>query len=299
MPEFGCNIVSKQEIEELWDMIAQKLDFQEPEIRLIDVDGIPFRALLLPRSKDFGPKVYLKTGLSFFAWPRIAGYRYRWVLIPADNLADNSREKRWTPTIEDITDWIRWSNTMEHNVSLSTFKSGAGVPWGIHAQSIPLFLEKGEERIKLTSLQDVEPETIIETGQMPWFKDIRISVLKGYPARGLKIEGSDSADSLEQCARKTWETALNYDNFKAFNLVILPSPGQASQVYFFPRRRDGVATWGKDRWQIAGMEMSGMMPGKSNEGFRSIDPETIKQVFRRTCLDDQEFRDFLKLLETF
>ena len=134
---------------------------------------------------------------------------------------------------------------------------------------------------------------------MPRFKTLVIRDLANYPLRGIRITGAD-----DEVASKVFELALNYDDLKAFNLVILPPPegtsGEAS-AYFFPRRRDGRAIFKfhGDRWQIAALEANGLIQAKSKAAFSEIDSNTVRELFTRTGLAEDEFEEFLKLLDTF
>lgn len=287
-------LMEKAAIEVAWDKLVPR-NFSSPTYKAIDVDGATFQAVLVPPAADIRPKVYIETGLSFLVWPRFAGMRYRFVLIPADYFVEPAR---WELSIQDIEDWILWSNHMGYIVSMSTFKSGAGVPFLLHAQSIPVC---NDDQTVLTALQGVSAEQLIAYGEMPFFQDICISTLPGYPIPCIKIQGKNSEDGLQQVAKKVFEIALNYDHLKSFNLIITPSPDLSSCVYFFPRRKDGTAIYasGKNRWQIGALEVNGLMLTKSEEAFERMSEAKIKEIFQKTCPSRNDFELFLRLINTF
>ncbi len=289
------NIPDKMELENLWFKIADK-EFVDPQVKLIELEGNLFRALSLPRGKDKEPKPYIETGLSFMAWPRIAGFRNRFVLKPIDTFI---KKERWQVNISDIVDWIIWANSYQYIVTLSTFSSGAGVPWNCHAQSIPECLPNGEA---ITPLRSVKKKLIIDYSKienMPWFSGVKISTLVNYPAKGILIEGENSEHSLRESAKKTYEIAVNFDNLKNFNLVILPEKQMGSKIYFFPRRSDGNAIYGRERWQIGAVEMGGILPCKNKEIYDNINSLEVKKIYEDTTPDSSEFEKFLSLLNSF
>ena len=282
-----------ERLRNLWDKLSAGV-FVQPEFRTIVVGGLAFRCLPLPRMPDQEPKVLVESGLSFLAWPRLSGYRYRWVLVPRRNVVE--AQPQWEISALDVQEWITWANQMNHVVTYSTFKSGAGVPWSAHAQSVPLWLN---EQTKATVLEDVAERILVEFRVMPFFDQIQIGVLEGHPARGILLTGSKEPDGAKQVAQKIFELALNYDHLKAFNLVIVPAQGSSARVYFFPRRRDGVSIFGPNRWQVSGMELCGMIPAKSQSEFENLSETTIRELFSVTIPDETEFEAFLHLVETF
>jgi hypothetical protein len=287
------SIPEKASIEAIWDKFAGER-FSEPELKRLNLDGISFIIPYLPEQSNIEPqKEYIQTGLNFCALPRIAGYKYRFVLVPLDNI---NRSSRWEVCYQDIFDWILWANHMNHIVTMSTFKSGAGVPFSIHAQSIPFYTSNN---VCLTALADIKTEVLIDFNRMPFFKDLQIRKTVDYPANGLKFTGADSVTGLEQVAKKTFELALNYDGLKTFNLVIIPSKGLSSSLFFFPRRKDGNCIYGPNRWQIAAMELNGLLPIRTKNEFDSINITTITDIFSQTCPCQKEFDDFLILINTF
>jgi hypothetical protein len=140
---------------------------------------------------------------------------------------------------------------------------------------------------------------VIPYGTMPRFRECQISVLQNYPAWGIRVTGVNTNDSFEQVAQKVFELALNYDNLKAFNLVILPRRELVGDVLFFPRRRDGKAVYGDERWQIAGLEFAGVLLCREEDKFDSMDASLIKKVFQSICTTEHEISECLSLLDTF
>lgn len=287
-------VVTKEHVEKVWDRLAGK-DFTPATIRCVDVDGCEFKVLYLSRQEDFVPDVYLNTGLSLYVWPRLAAYRYRHILASPDNMGENPR---WAMGRPDLASWMKWSAHMGHVVTMSTYKSGASHPAWLHAQSFPLRQEEGGKTIALTALLNAGVKTLVAPGVMPRFKNITIERLVGYPAHGLRLTGDGTEEGDSQVTRKIVELALNYDHFKAFNIVIVPLNGRQA-VHFFPRRRTGRAIYGPARWQIAGLEMNGLMQAKTPEDAASVDAALIRKILRTVSLDDAEFDGFLELLETF
>jgi len=284
-------IVSREQAELVWDQLARDM-FTAARLRVVTVGETEFKVLHLPRTEEFVPDVYVRTGLSFYAWPRLAGYRHRFVLTPADVLAG---PERGGVTVEDVLDWIAWSAHMRHVVTFSTYKSGASYPFGMHAQSFPLHSETGT----LSALTESQGRAIVDFGAMPHFGDIRIEVLEGYPARGLRILTRDGDGARMQAARKVFELAVNYDGMKAFNAVILPREDGPPAVHFFPRRKDGRATYGPGRWQIAALEINGLMQAKDRAAAEAIDADTIRDIFVQTTPDERQFEEFLNLIDSF
>ncbi len=285
-------LMKKAALEASWDKLVPE-NFLPPTYKAVEVGGVTFQAVLVPTTADIRPKVYVETGLSFLVWPRFAGMRYRFVLIPADYFVEPAR---WALNIRDIEDWILWSNHMNHIVGMSTFKSGAGVPFLLHAQSIPVC---SDDQTVLTALKDISAEQLIGYEEMPFFQDVRMSTVPGYPVHCIKIQGKNSEDGLQQVAKKVFEIALNYDHLKSFNLVILPSAELSACVFFFPRRKDGTVVYGHNRWQIGALEVNGLMLTKSEEGFEKMSSANIKEIFQKTCPNRNDFELFLRLINTF
>jgi len=289
------SLLTRRELEDIWDKLGEH-KLLDAKIRDIMVEDACFRVLYPPNEEVIKHNIYLRTGLSFFAKPRFESYRYRFVLFPADSLAGVAR---WEIKEQDIRDLIRWSEKMEHVVTVSTFKSGASTPFAFHAQSFPM--RRKSDQQCLSALPGAGVTELNTRGSMPHFKSIWIGQLAKYPIRGLKITGE-----LSDLCKKTFELALNYDHLKAFNIVILPGQDKHMNssrpaVYFFPRRKDGQAIYqiGRQRWQIAALEVNGLMQAKDEDEAERINAATIKAAFSNTSLNEKEFEDFLKLLDTF
>lgn len=283
-------IVSKKHVEVIWDRLAGD-DFQQAGLREVKVDGAPFQVLHVLRKEEFVPSVYLPTGLSFYAWPRLAAYKYRCVLVPQENMRQTPR---WELHISDISDWAKWSTHMGHVITFSTLKSGASDSLCLHAQSFPLY----QDGVRLSALPGLQTEPLIRFNQMPQFEGLEIHRLTRYPIPGLKIIGNGTPDGQRQVARKLFELALNYDGLKAFNLVLIPCENDV-EAYFFPRRKSGQAIYGPQRWQIAALEVNGLMQAKTAKQRSSISAKQIKLIFREISLNEREFQDFLNILKTF
>jgi len=181
---------------------------------------------------------------------------------------------------------------------MSTFKSGASVPFDLHAQSFPLWRDSDT---RLSALPDVDArsEVLVEIGMMPRFRNIQVARLRDYPIQGLRLTYQDSEDGLTEVSRKIFELALNYDNLKAFNVVIVPSRDATPSVYFFPRRKDGVAIYGVRRWQIAALEANGLLQAKDAQEANSLSMSDVNDIFRETSLSEDEFKEFLRQLQSF
>ena len=126
--------MSPQQFTSLWDKLAKGV-FTEAEVRTIDINGIAIKVLLVPRNEKYKPIVYLPTLYPFYACPRFSAYKHRFALIPVDILGGASR---WEVKPSDIAGYINWAVDMNHVVTFSTFKSGASMPFNLHAQSFPL-----------------------------------------------------------------------------------------------------------------------------------------------------------------
>lgn len=283
-------LISRTEIEDTWELLAAG-KFAEADLRDVPVDNAIFKALHLPRDETFKPKLAWRTGLSIVAMPRFAAYCHRLVLLPADVFVGNQRSKISQRDIEDL---IIWSGHMQHVITVSTFKSGASHPFTFHAQSFPLRRKK--DGWCLSALPGVPTKIEIKKGEMPHFDSVQIEQLSNYPICGLRITGD-----LSEVTKKTYELALNYDDLKAFNLVIVPSDESAPAVYFFPRNKDGNAIYqtANRRWQIAALEVNGLMQAKTETDAAQIDAARIKDIFARAGLPPEEFKTFLNLLNTF
>lgn len=289
-------LISRQELEDIWDKLCEH-KLLDAKIREIKVNDACFRVLYPPSEEVLKHEIYLPTGLAFFAKPRFEACHYRFVLFPAEGLGGLVR---WEIKEQDIRDFIRWSENMKHVVTVSTFKSGASMPFALHAQSLPM--KRKSDGQCLSALPGVDAKELISKGSMLHFKSLRIDQLSKYPIRGLKITGE-----LSELCKKTYELALSYDHLKAYNIVILPSQDEdytnslSPAVYFFPRRKDGQAIYqmGNQRWQIAALEVNGLMQAKNQDEADRIDAGTIKAIFDKTSLNESEFEDFLKLLDSF
>lgn len=281
------DLIDRTEIEETWDQLAVG-KFDEAILRQVRVRDATFLALHLPRDESFKPRLAWRTGISFLAVPRFAAYRHRLVLLPADVFIGSRRSEIMEKDIEDL---LCWSAHMQHIVTVSTFKSGASHPFTFHAQSFPL--ERRSDGICLSALPGLGTAPVIEEGEMPHFTSLRIDRLKAYPLRGIRIAGE-----LMEVSKKTCELALNYDDAKAFNLVILPI---GPDMYFFPRKKDGNAIYkiANRRWQIAALEANGLMQAKKEEDAAKIDAAMIDEIFSQTGLSEGEFNNFLNLVNTF
>ena len=275
---------------QFWDRLAGA-EFRPSEIARIDTDRsfayYKIHWVMRPEN-EFRIPAYFDTGTSMLAQPRFAAYRYRFVLLPKTHLI----ETRWQLDSQDVVWMLSWSKTMGHVVTLSTYLSGAGYPGSMHAQSFPLFVK---ER-KVSSLPDAESECIVKKGAMPGFQSLEVSELIDYPLRGVRLVG-DPAD----IASKVFELALIYHHLTAFNLVILP-PTQFTdecQVYFFPRRKDGRATYGSSRWQIGAIEANGLMQARTMLEYNELSADRVAEVLGHVSVDEAEFTDFKNLLAAF
>lgn len=285
-------ITARAHVEDIWDRLA-KGAFVEAELRSVNLGAATFRVLYWSRSEEFVPALYLETGLSLLAWPRLVSYRHRWVLLPRDTIA--AREC-WRLQLDDVVDALRWSAHMEHISTFSTFKSGASEPFSRHWQSFPLRRSKGEY---LTALRNVPTKVHVERGAMPRFEQIEVAVLQEYPACGLKIVAEDSEGGLLQAARKTYELALGFDALKSFNVVIVPDGSRTPSIFLFPRRKDGKVIFGPHRWQIAGLELNGLLQAPSKDEADKIDEAFIIDMFGQTTASAGEFEYVLSLIDTF
>ncbi|MCY2994700.1 MAG: hypothetical protein NTY19_43585 [Planctomycetota bacterium] len=148
-------------------------------------------------------------------------------------------------------------------------------------------------------LDDVSERIMVPFRTMPFFHHVQIGIVEDHPARGIVLTGSQDSDGAHQVAQKAFELALNHDHLKTFNLVIVPTVEYSARVFFFPRRRDGIAVFGPNRWQVSAMELCGMIPAKCQDEFDSLNEAVVRQMFATTCPGDKEFADFTGLIETF
>lgn len=286
----GNIIGTKADYEKIWDGVGH--GFPEIETRTVPIDQASFLCLHAPWFPDKEPRVYIQTGLSFLACVRLAAIHYRFVLQPLNSIS----VKRWEVEYQDIQDWICWAKHMDYIVTLSTLKSGAGYPLGIHAQSFPYLSYLNCH--PMSFLPDVPKEILVPFQIMPRFRKIQISFLNKYLAPALCLESDDSPEGLTQIAEKTYELALNYDQLKAFNLVIIPS-SYSLQVYFFPRRRDGHAIFGNSRWQVAGLEFAGILLCREKEKFEKINESIIRELFSKISINTDEIDILQNLVFSF
>jgi hypothetical protein len=282
-------------LEAIWNSVAPD-DFSEAALQEVPFKNIRFKKLHLPR-RDVPSRITICLGFSLYGRPRFAAYRYRLVLLPEDILGGNTR---WQITRADIASFVKWARHMKHVVTFSTLKSGASFPLSLHAQSFPMF----QKETALTALAGIATDVHVGNNEMPHFPSLEIATLRDYPLHGIKITSTDTNGSSEEMVDKTYELALNYDALKAFNIVILPESTDVAgrlSLFFFPRRRDGRAIFRfhGDRWQIAALEANGLLQAKTVKALTDIKEETIADMFNRTGLNDHEFKDFLRMLETF
>ena len=286
-------VIEVATLDSIWDSVAPR-NFREATLHEVCCKNIRFQKLHLPVGDDPSP-VRIHLGFSLYGKPRFAAYRYRLVLLPEDIVGGSTR---WQITRADIARFVKWARHGKHVITFSTLKSGASFPLSLHAQSFPIIQK--ETKTPLTSLVGVATDVCIRAGEMPGFTSLEIATLRDYPIPGLKLTGEE-----QEIVDKAYELALNYNELKAFNMVILPDSVDAGtdklSVFFFPRRRDGRATFHfhDNRWQIAALEVNGLLQAKSPEALAAIDEATIVDLFNRTGLNDQEFNEFLRLLETF
>jgi len=140
---------------------------------------------------------------------------------------------------------------------------------------------------------------LVPRKRMPRFERLQIERLAGYALPGLRILSDDSEEARWQAASKLYELALTYDQFKAFNIVIVPME-HATSAFFFPRRRTGRAIAdAESRWQIAALEVNGLMQTKSERDAADLDETRIRRIFADVALSEPEFESFLELVETF
>lgn len=279
--------IDRTTYEKIWDALAPS-EFTEAELHPINVDGHQFHKLHLSRGDTPSP-VRIELHPAMYGMPRFAAYRYRSVLFPKDVLLHGNR---WELRPDDILPWLDWARRMDYIVTFSTHKAGGSVPQNFHAQTFPY----SQNNRVLSALANVRTQTIIPRNCMPRYESLEIATLQDYPLRGLLLTGHDP-----DVARKVYELALCYDNLKAFNIVISPRPNANLATFFFPRRRDGRATYpiNGTRWQIAALEANGLMQAKTVQDLKEIDEHRIRAIFTHTGLSQPEFDDFLKLLETF
>lgn len=282
------SLITRLEVETTWDVLAAGR-FEEAALREVDVHGAPFQVLHLPRDESFKPKLAWRTGLSFVAMPRFAAYRHRVVLLPNDIFLGSGRGRI---TERDIADLIFWCTHMQHVCTVSTFKSGASHPFMWHAQSFPLLPAGGT---MLTALAGARGSVLLNEGQVPHFETLRIERLDEYPVRGLRITGD-----AKEVMRRIYEVALNYDELKAFNLILLPTAA-SFEAYLFPRPKHGRAIYpiANRRWQIAALEVNGLIQAKTADDAAQTDARTIQAILGTASLSEEDFETFLLLLDTF
>ena len=281
-------------MESLWNTLAGE-QFEESPYRPVQVGGVTMCALYVDRNNEerkYTTDLYFDTGLSFVAKPRFLSYRHRFVLVPKDNI---SGANRWDMRASDVADWIRWSEHMSHTIVTSTFKSGASVPSLLHAQS---FGARREGQY-LSSLVQAQTSVVVPWDIMPLFQEVQIAKLHGYPLNGLKLSAMKTCQGLEQISDKAFELALNYDHLKAFNLVIVPENTDHYTVYFVPRKKSATTIYGLHRWQIGSYEMNGQLQAPSQQEADDLTEAAVLNMYRTTCLDEEEFDEFQRLIHTF
>ena len=282
----------REAFEAAWERAAG--DRPNAEVKKFSACGTTVVCMHAPWHDDPNPRVYLETGFSFLAMVRPFALPYRCVLLPRSSFGDRID---WRLSSRDIADWIKWANQIGHIVTFSTFKSGAGFPMMMHAQSFSASL--GPELDWSDVLRSVANTTVIAFGEMPHYGSIEISSVSQYLGPALKIAGEDSDEALNQVANKVYELALNYDNLKACNLVVVPSRGQASLVLFIPRRRDGMSIFGDTRWQIAAIEFAGILLCRDRLLFESLTCEIIESIFEHIRISDGDRHQIKSIVDAF
>jgi len=134
---------------------------------------------------------------------------------------------------------------------------------------------------------------------MPLFQSIEVAQLHHHPLNGLKFTAMKTLQGLDQISNKVFELALNYDHLKAFNLVIVPENTDYYVVYFIPRKKSATTIYGPNRWQVGSFEMNGQLQATSQREADELDEAKVLDMYRATCLDEEEFYEFQKLLHTF
>lgn len=292
---------------ELWDAIAGD-DFSQSRIHSRNVAGTTFRVYHPTGSDIVSPRVYFDMGMPLLVCPRIKGLKHRFLLV-----AGHERESRWDLQRSDVESFISWSHAMDHVVTWSTWKSGGSHPWTFHGQSFPFETEDEEgQKLFLTAL--VEPsisshlQTLVRFGEMgPHFPNIRIETLTGgYPAPALRIS-YDDADAITQVTKKVYELVFNYDHGKSMNIVVVPrqhvlANGEAHPViYVFPRRRDGsgIFAFNGHRWQIASLEVAGMLQVRSPDHIRQLTTSAIQNLLNSVRPDQSDVDYLFSLVNSY
>lgn len=280
----------------VWDRLAAG-DFVPAVLRAVDVDGYPFKVLLSSK-ETFVPDVYLENkASSLLVWPRLQTYPHRFILTPRENLTPAAR---WDLRKLDLDDMLAWAVHMQHVVTFSTFKAGASHPAWLHAQSFPVEATLGGDRWTLTALAAARTQRCVAMGAMPHFKRIAIGVLDGYPAPGVVLTDDGTEEGRHELRSKVYELTVNWDASKSFDLVILPPLAEYGlRAFFFPRRRWGRAIYGDERWQIAALELNGLMQCRSADRMAQMNADEIRRIFAATTPEPAEFAEFLEMLNTF
>ena len=302
--------MTSEQVRAMWKALFPDAPIPSIESQLCHVAGIPFRVVRdsveLPR-----PPAVLKSNLaSLDAHPRPKTFPERFVLTPKEGFA---QFLHWEPYEQFYLDCLTWSKLLDHVATQSTYLSGGSTPQKLHLQSFPLAIPGPDAApIFLTALHIdaikscLEP--LVDFGEMPHFESLRIEKLGvPYPAPGLRLT-YESPDGPELVVRKVLEIVLGYDHNKAFNLVIVPRQHltkdgrEEPAVFLFPRRRSGRATFllGDRRYQIAGLEMNGLLFAQSDSEFAALtDPSLIRGIFANIAPSDDDVNHFFELIESY
>lgn len=300
---------SPQTMNDFWDRVSGS-DFTPATLHPRPVNGLTFHVLYGGPPEPSRLHVYCETHLSLLADPRPRAYQYRWLLIPRE---DPAGRQRWQMELTHIIDLLQWSLQFEHLITYSTFKAGASHPWSMHAQALPWRVAdpkvpSGWRNYTTLAEPEILPhlEALIDFGTAP-FGDVCVQrVAGGYPAPGVRITFRSLYPGLIQAARRAFIWMAGYDHFQALNLLILPRQLQAEDgswlpaIFLFPRRRDGQAVFPLDgqRWQIASLELNGLLQVRSPDQVARLGPAQILDVFARIAPPPEDVRCFFALADT-
>jgi len=196
-------------------------------------------------------------------------------------------EWRWCISPQNLEDAIEFACHTHFVVTLSTVKSGASEPLGMHFQAVPKVIEwNGAEYELFSSLLRSQSKSD-DFGRQKR-SALQISILE-YPAFVVKIAGQK-----RDVCEKALALCLGYDFLRTFNLIIArlgkEQDGREVALYWFPRRFDGQVVprkYEQYRWAFGAFEMAGVFLTGNEEIYDDLRFMDLSEALREVSVQEQ------------
>lgn len=182
----------------------------------------------------------------------------------------------WCLTPQSLSAAIEFVCSTHFIATLSTVKSGASKPLGLHFQGVPRTIRWVDHEYNLFESLLYSAEKDIISDQ----QGLRVSIQE-YPIFVAKAVGSK-----KDVCEKILALALGYDHLRSFNLLVSSLKEHKVAVYFIPRRFDGqvVPTGFRENRALGSFEMAGVFLTNNEETFNQASVSELAAAISETSI---------------